>query len=343
MGVVAPTATDQLHEGLRAFLIAQYGASVKLSNLRRLSGGTSHETWAFDLCTSAHANENIRPLILRRDFLDDRLDLDLATEFALLQHLYAADVPVPEPIFCVHKNSPITTPFIISERLSGTDIRKQMAQNKAGARELGLTLTGIQARIHGLDWQKILGDVLPSPLPNAAVSEVSRWSRIATEYSKEPQPLLSAAIDWLSAHAPDDSPCVLVHGDFKANNLVFDPSGRVAVIDWELSHLGDPLEDLAFTMLWTSQYDLVGGMLAEEDYIAAYERASGSRVDRERLFFWRLFAQVKIAAIFLKGLSTKTGDDFVRPSLIMLGRAMPWIERRIAQLLRVALNERNAA
>ena len=163
------------------------------------------------------------------------------------------------------------------------------------------------------------------------------------ECSREPQPLLSAAIDWLGAHAPDDSPCALVHGDFKANNLVFDASGRIAVIDWELSHIGDPLEDLAFTMLWTSQYDLVGGMLSEQDYIAAYEHASGSRVDRERLFFWRLFAQVKIAAIFLKGLSTATGDDFVRPSLVMLGRAMPWVEQRIAELLRVALNERNAA
>ena len=343
MAAAAPTATDQLHKGLSAFLVAQYGALVKLSGLRRLTGGTSHETWAFDLCTSAHAKENIRPLILRRDFSDDRLDLDLATEFALLQRLYAAGVPVAEPIFCAHKNSPISTPFIISERLSGMDIRKQMAQNKDGARALGLSLTAIQARIHGLDWRNVLGDVLPPPSTNAAVSEVSRWSRIATECSRQPQPLLSAAIDWLGAHAPDDSPCTLVHGDFKANNLVFDSAGRVAVIDWELSHIGDPLEDLAFTMLWTSQYDLVGGMLSEEDYIAAYERASGSRVDRERLFFWRLFAQVKIAAIFLKGLRTETAEASIRPSLVMLGRAMPWIEQRIAQLLRVALNERNAA
>jgi aminoglycoside phosphotransferase (APT) family kinase protein len=343
MEVVAASATDQLHAGLSAFLAAQYGASVKLSGLRRLTGGTSHETWAFDLCTRSNAKENIRPMILRRDFSDDRLDLDLATEFALLQRLYAAGVPVAEPVFCEYKNSPISTPFIISERLSGMDIRKQMAQNNDGARALGLRLTAIQARIHRLDWQNTLGEVLPAPSPNAAAAEVLRWSKIATECSTELSPLLSAAINWLEAHAPDDSPFALVHGDFKANNLVFDPSGRVAVIDWELSHIGDPLEDLAFTMLWTSQYDLVGGMLSEADYLAAYEAASGSRVDSERLFFWRVFAQLKIAAIFLKGLRTDTVVSATRPSLVMLGRAMPWIEQRIAELLRTALNEWNAA
>jgi len=337
----APAASDRLHEGLSAYLVSRYGASVKVSGLRRLTGGTSHETWAFDLHTSAA--DSTRALILRRDFSDDRLDLDLATEFALLQRLFAAGLPVPEPVFCERENSPILTPFLISERLSGTDIRKQMAKDKQGAGELGLKLTAIQAGIHKLDWQRVLGDILPPPLPTAAAAEVSRWSRIANECSSTPKPLLSAAIDWLGAHAPKDSPCALVHGDFKANNLVFDPTGRVAVIDWELSHLGDPLEDLAFTMLWTSQYDLVGGMLSAEDYIAAYEHASGSLVDRDRLFFRQLFAQVKIAAIFLKGLRTETADAVARPSLVMLGRALPWVEQRIAELLRIALNERNAA
>ena len=338
---VAHAASDRLHDGLSAYLVSRYGASAKASGLRRLTGGTSHETWAFDLHTDT-SNE-LRPLILRRDFSSDRLDLDLATEFALLRSLFTAGVPVPEPFLCEHENSPIETPFIISERLSGTDIRKQMAKDKQGARELGLKLTAIQSNIHKLDWQQTLGNVLAPPLPTAAAAEVSRWSRIANECSRTPQPLLSAAIDWLGANAPHDSPCALVHGDFKANNLVFDPTGRVAVIDWELSHLGDPLEDLAFTMLWTSQYDLVGGMLSAEDYIAAYEHASGSRVDRDRLFFWQLFAQVKIAAIFLKGLQTETADSFARPSLVMLGRALPWVEQRIAELLRIALNERNAA
>jgi aminoglycoside phosphotransferase (APT) family kinase protein len=341
---VAPVASDRLHDGLSAYLVSRYGESAKVSGLRRLTGGTSHETWAFDLHTDASGNpQTSRSLILRRDFSGDQLDLDLATEFALLQRLFKAGIPVPEPVFCEHQNSPITTPFIISERLSGTDIRKQMAKSRDGARELGLKLTAIQASIHKLDWQQTLGDILPPPSPTASTVEVSRWSRIANKCSLSPQPLLSAAIDWLGANAPHDSPCALVHGDFKANNLVFDATGRVAVIDWELSHLGDPLEDLAFTMLWTSQYDLVGGMLSTEDYIAAYEQASGSPVDHDRLFFWQLFAQVKIAAIFLKGLQTETPDAFARPSLVMLGRALPWVEQRIAELLRIALNERNAA
>ena len=210
------------------------------------------------------------------------------------------------------------------------------------ARELGLELTGILARIHQLDWRRVLDGGNQTPR-DAANNQVERWSAIALETQQAPSPLLSAAVEWLRANIPEPARCTLVHGDFKANNLVFDAAGRVAVIDWELSHLGDPLEDLAFTMLWTSKYDLVGGMLSAEEFIEAYEAASGTAVDRERLFFWQMFAQVKIAAIFLKGISHGSEGQFPRPSLIQLGRALPWIEQRISELLREDLIEKVAA
>jgi aminoglycoside phosphotransferase (APT) family kinase protein len=333
---------DELHAGLSTFLAQRCGKPVSVTGLRRLTGGTSHETWAFELCIDSRLSSP-RSLILRRDFSKDLLDLDLATEFALLQRLYAAGVPVPEPLFCEHENSPLTTPFIISERFSGTDIRKQMARDGSGAKELALKLVAIQAQIHNVDWRRVLRGVLPPPDGDAIAIQMLRWSQIATECSRESQPLLSAAIDWLDAHPPGESLLTLVHGDFKTNNLVLDRSGRVAVIDWELSHIGDPLEDLAFTMLWTSQYDLVGGILSEEDYIAAYEAETGSRVDRERLFYWQMFSLVKIAAIFMKGMSATAANASIRPSLIMLDRAIPWVERRAATLLRFALTERQSA
>ncbi len=342
MHVPASPATERLCEGLTTYLVTTRGPSITVRELRRLTGGTSHETWAFDLYPDGRADQKPQAMILRRDFSQDHLDLTLATEFPLLKRLHAAGVPVPEPLYCESDSRWLGTAFIISERLAGADIRKRMATGSDGARELGLELAGILARIHRLDGRKLVAGLM-SAETDVAAEQVRRWSGIALEFVRSPSPLLLAAIDWLAAHTPNGNGCALVHGDFKANNLVFDSTGRVAVIDWELSHLGDPLEDLAFTMLWTSKYDLVGGMLSDQAFIKAYEQASGTTVDRERLFFWQMFAQVKIAAIFLKGIVTPNSAVFPRPSLVQLGRAMPWVEQRLAELLRRALNERAAA
>jgi aminoglycoside phosphotransferase (APT) family kinase protein len=338
MNAADVTAPQRLHEGLTAFLKARCGPAVSIRGLQRLTGGTSHETWAFDLHPDTGPHALPQGLVLRRDFSSERLDLDLASEFALLERLHAAGVPVPAPLHFENDPSLLGSAFIISERLAGADLRKRMAQGRDGAQALGLELAGILARVHQLDGRRVLQGLMPTP-PDAAAGQVRHWSRMALTCSRTPRPLLSVAVDWLAAHMPAHAGCALVHGDFKANNLVFDATGRVAVIDWELSHLGDPLEDLAFTMLWTSPHDLVGGMLSPQDFIAAYEQAIGAPVDRGHLFFWQVFAQVKLAAIFLKGMVAPERSAYPRPSLMQLGRALPWIEQRLGVLLRHASKE----
>ncbi|MCB1667386.1 MAG: phosphotransferase family protein [Porticoccaceae bacterium] len=319
-----------LRSGLEIFLSGERGCPVTVSGLKRLTGGTSHETWAFDL----HENNqsDVMPLVLRRDFSADVLDLELGTEFSLLQALYDDGIPVPRPLYCVQTESPIETPFMISERLDGKDIRKEMAANPERAVSLGERLTDIQASVHAIDWKLLIAKTNLKLPENPAAYQVDLWTKTLTDNLIEPEPMLSYAASWLECHLPHDVPLAMIHGDFKANNLLFDSNGRIAVIDWELAHVGDPYEDLAFTLLWTTRFDIVGGMLSREAYLHCYEKTTGQKVDPERLFYWQVFAWVKLAAIFLKGFCEDEANQSARPARIMLVRAIPWISVQLGKL-----------
>jgi aminoglycoside phosphotransferase (APT) family kinase protein len=298
---------------------------AQVTGLRRLAGGTGHETWAFDLCEDT--GQPTHSLVLRRNFEHGMLDGDPRIEFELLTALERAGIPVPRPWWCVTENSPLEQPFMIVERLPGTDIRKHLAAHPETDRaELGRRLVGLQARLHHLDWPTHLPS-LADPKPDAW-AELDRWSSSIEKATDDPGPLLVTALGWLHAHPSCPEHRCLVHADFKTNNLIFGADGAITVLDWELAHLGDPIEDLAWTMLWTTRFDLVGGLLTAEEYVAAYEAESGRSVDPAALRYWRLFALVKLAAIFLTGLSRG-----VTPTLLLMGRALHHIEAELGMLL----------
>ncbi|HEX4109371.1 MAG TPA: phosphotransferase family protein [Solirubrobacteraceae bacterium] len=316
---------DPLGAVLRDRLGETLGHEVDVRELRRLTGGASHETWACELVDGARTEK----LVVRRDIEDGLLEGDGAGEFALLRALHGIGLPVPRQWLHVPG-------LTVMERVPGTDARKVLAGPGHGLdpHALGLQLVDIQASLHGVDWHAHLaGTIAP------AEDEVARWARVLDGSRVEPEPVLDAALSWLTAHPPRATEPRLVHGDFKANNVLVSPDGRATVIDWEMAHLGDPVEDLAWTLLWAAEADLVGGMLERDEYLQAYERASGNAVDPEALFFWELFALVKLAAIFLTGV--RAGGAGL-PTLMMLGRATPVLERRILARLRSAL-ERDAA
>ena len=114
------------------------------------------------------------------------------------------------------------------------------------------------------------------------------------------------------------------------------------ILDWEMAHRGDPLEDLAWTLLWSTPHDIVGGLLNRAEYIAAYQAASGDAVDAARLAYWEIFACVKLAAIFIAGVRPSSDAHARRPMLVMLGRAVAVLEHDLAGRLRQALDGVNA-
>lgn len=335
MNAKADAAGDprEFASALRNFLRAQFAAQLDISDPRRLSGGASHETWAFDVKFADDSRPPL-PLILRRNFSHDLIDARLDSEFALLEALHRHGQPVPRPHAIAHDVTGMGTPFMLMERAAGLDLRKALAQ--AGTTHdrdaLARTLVEQQAAIHALPWRGALANILSAP-ENAAVNELERWVAVIEKLPRASSPLLAAAIAWLRTHLPPGRDLCLVHGDFKTNNLVLSGDGEVTILDWEMAHLGDPIEDLAWTMLWDTRDDLVGGLMPPADYLAAYAEASGAAVEPQRLQFWEIFSLVKLAAIFIAGITPARDGSTPRPMLVMLGRALPWIDARIAAQL----------
>jgi aminoglycoside phosphotransferase (APT) family kinase protein len=119
--------------------------------------------------------------------------------------------------------------------------------------------------------------------------------------------MIEVAFDWLEEHAPVTERIALVHGDYRAGNFLFDPNTNrtTAVLDWEMARLGDRHEDLGwtlariYTVVDTDGTELVCGLVPRDEFLRRYEELSGLPVDRERLFYYEVFNELKIAVIAL--------------------------------------------
>jgi aminoglycoside phosphotransferase (APT) family kinase protein len=315
--------TQDLAADLAGVLTEHLGRPVTISGLKRLAGGSSHETWGFDAMDDSL--EQI-PLVLRREFHSGMLDTDVAAEFGLLSTLFEAGVPVPRPWLFATTDSALGTPFMVMERAQGTDLRKDLARPDCDRDLMSLATQAVEviASIHAVPAGNLgLGAVW------GPKHEIAKWTAVIEAAKFELDPLLATALAWLKCHLPPSVPAVLVHADFMANNLLISPEGRLKVIDWELAHPGDPIEDLAWTMLWRTEWDIVGGLHTPESYVSAYTSLTGRQVAPEVLRFWRVFSLVKLWAMFLQGMTTEN----VRPQLRMLGRATVWLADQMAQEL----------
>jgi len=171
-------------------------------------------------------------------------------------------------------------------------------------------VAGALARLHAVDWRgrgfEFLG--VPAPGRGAAERELARWEQRIARAGFAPLPLLADALAWLRQSVPATDEITLVHGDFRLGNWLVEQRGDGAtllgVLDWEMVHLGDPLEDLAWCSceLWRGGTPWAGAMLPPEEFHAAYARASGREIDEGRMAFYRVLAVVKMIAIMLTGI-----------------------------------------
>ncbi|HEX7742368.1 MAG TPA: phosphotransferase, partial [Sphingobium sp.] len=136
-----------------------------------------------------------------------------------------------------------------------------------------------------------------SGVPSLWAAELAHWESILDENESMIDPVVRGAIRWLRANPPPPAAKpAIVHGDYRVGNFLFTPDGRIsAVLDWEMCHIGDPLEDIAWALnpMWS-----VERWFPAEEGIALWEQASGLSVDPAALDWWRLFAAVKACAIW---------------------------------------------
>jgi aminoglycoside phosphotransferase (APT) family kinase protein len=333
---------DDLSRRLVNFLQSSHGAeSVRIENLRLLTGGASRQTWSFDavIQESGGASRSL-PLVLRSD---PRRGLNLMsrdTEYALLRAAGEEDVPVPR----VHLmgDDSLDTPFFLMERVEGETIARRLLRDDAYAQtrdvmtaQLGRAL----AAIHRIPVDKHGLDALVAPPPGAdpAAHEVDRYEQTYRAITPDPHPTFELAFRWLRQHLPPPVEPAVVHGDFRIGNIIFGPDGLRAVLDWELAHIGDSMEDLGWLCVRSWRFgndDLaVGGIGAREELWRAYEAAGGAPVHPDHARFWEVFGNLRWGIITIT--QAKTFLDGFSPSveLAAIGRRTAETEWELLNLM----------
>lgn len=320
--------------GITGLIEANIGASanVEVANLRQIIGGNSSEIWSFDGCWTEDGVEREQALILRRASATDLVSGDRAAEFNLLKALERTPVPAPIVHWFDGDGRWLERPSMIMDKASGTAERELLsARNKHGLNlearvAIATRIAEALAQIHRIDVATLDLDRRAGE-SNPALDQLAFYDAEILKTEVEPMPQLRLASLWLHEHLPGPpARATLVHGDYRpANILVVD--GRLsAVLDWEFAHVGDPAEDLGWYL--TSYYaheHLIDGSWSADDFVAAYERALGSPIDRKAVRFWAVFCLYKLASMtmaaqsaFVNGDNNRMGsspDFIVRPLL----------------------------
>ncbi len=242
---------------------------------------------------------------------------DVAREHRVLTALASTSVPVPAVVGLCTDESVTGAPFYVMEHVDGLVVRDAGVAARLGPaqkRTAAESLVDVLAAIHRVDVDEVgLGDL--GRREGYIGRQLARWHRQVVTGRTRPTPLIDRVHALLSAQIPEQPVATLVHGDYKLENCIVDPAGRViAVLDWELCTLGDPLADLGLLMVYWSQPGeaidersrtaaaAAGGFPGRAELLDRYARATGR--DLSRIDYYIAFGYWKLAAI-LEGVYTR--------------------------------------
>lgn len=332
----------ELGEGLTRFLRARVGAEdgLEVRRVEQLSGGASRENWRVEAEWSENGGRVRRAFLLRRDPPAGLLETDRATEYAVLRAVGGTSVPVPKVYWVEQDAAWLERPFCIMEWLDGMSLWQLSQSPNFPQRREGIArqFARILAQIHALDWVALGLSSLGPPGGGlgAADVQIRWWEGVMRKELRRPEPILVEALLWLKRNKPEAKRVSLVHGDYRSGNCLYGEQGIVAALDWEMAHLGDPVEDLAWVCMkeW-AQGDLVNGLAPRERFLADYESAGGLRPAPGSLLFYEALANLKLAVIYLTG-----GSSFCegRTQDLLMARAsgrVPDLLREIVRLLQL--------
>lgn len=292
-------ATESPAGGLAQGLARTLGGRV--TRLRRLSGGASQETWAFSLEVDGGATTD---LILRRSppggHHRSSANAGLAAEAALIALAGRHGVPVPAIHQVLTPDDGLGSGFVM-QCLQGETLGRRIATDPAlaTAREtLAFQCGQTLARLHAIPAGQVPAE---AALRRAGPADELAHYRAWHQRHGTVRPVFQMAFRWLAERLPAD-PLVpaLVHGDFRNGNLMIDAQGLRGVLDWELAHVGDAMEDLGWLCVpsWRfGQFELpVGGFGTVDQLVAGYA-AAGGQADRDRIHWWTVMGALKWGVI----------------------------------------------
>jgi len=299
--MIAPPSLEKL----AALAPSLAPGGVGIASLRQLSGGASQELWSVVVQTpTGEAATVLRRAPSERGRSELAIPIEL--EAALMSAARKAGAPSPRVLYVLQPGDDLGAGFFM-EHVSGEALGHKIVRDAAfaGVRPMLARQCGeILARIHTLE--------RPDQLPHKPIAEII--DALDRQYQMEdwPRPVFELAMRWLRTNAPPDAAPTVVHGDFRNGNLLIGAEGVRAVLDWELAHAGDPMEDLGWICVNSWRFGAidkpVGGFGSRQDLFAGYEAASGVAVDPARVHFWEVLGTLRWGVICtMSGVALREG------------------------------------
>jgi aminoglycoside phosphotransferase (APT) family kinase protein len=310
---------------LRYLAVRVPGEDAPLA-VERIRGGHSNETF--------FVTRGEQEWVLRRPPRGPLLPTahDVGREFRVLSALCQTNVPVPRPVLMCDDPAVIGAPFYLMERVHGDVIRTQLPPpydvDEGARRGLGFELVDQLADLHAVDWQAVgLADF---GKPSGYLErQIRRWTGQLAASRTRPLPDLDAITEWLQANLPESGLGTIVHGDYRMDNVMYAPGAPariVAIFDWEMATLGDPLADLGYLLsFWREPSDAdaqlgddswrisrLPGFASRAELVARYAERTGRRM--EHVAFYVALAIWKLAIVlegsYKRHLAGTTDDPF---------------------------------
>ena len=323
---IARTPSDAIEEpfesALNRLISLLFPGVGEVTDLARLSGGASQETWSFAILEGSDR----RRLILRRaptGYRPSSASAGLATEARLMELAAESGVPSPRVLHVLRPENKLGDGFLM-DYVPGESIPRKILRDVAFSEvrpKLAFELGQILARIHAMPRSGL--DTLRESTVHGTIADLYG----SYKADQCPRPVFEFAFRWLNDKIPAAPEIVtLVHGDFRNGNLIVGPDGVRAVLDWELAHFGDPMEDLGWLCVNSWRFGTidrpVGGFGDLAELIAGYENAGGRTVDPQRVIFWQTLGTLRWGIICLGMLARyESGQDRSIERLMIARRA----------------------
>jgi aminoglycoside phosphotransferase (APT) family kinase protein len=280
--------------GLADRLAALMGGRVTIADLKQVSGGNARRAWSFDAVSD---DMTVQPCILLAQVAGKHVESDTSAEYRILKAMTGHDLCTPAALALDAEGTITGSPALVLERIEGQTSAVEFLKLDT---ETGRTATEALAKaiagVHTFDWATA-GLTARNPL-----DEILLWESRFLIHRLEPLPALEHLFNWLKAHIPTPSRLSLIHGDLRPGNFLFEGSKINALLDWEMAHVGDPAEDLAwvYRALWSPER-----FMSLEQFAAAH----GLGIARQNILYYRIFSEVKFATISVSAAASFARAD----------------------------------
>ena len=315
--------------------------NIAISNFEKMVGGSSRETLCFNAEWTEGGRRTESSLVIRRDPVASILECDRDVEFRLMQSLESTPIPSPKMHWVEQDEKWLERPFMIMERLPGIchpgRVGLLAPEDPALRAKIADQFVQILSHIHTTDWKALGLSFLgcPDTGTDCASRAIEKWEKVIDEQKLEPRLVLTEGLLWLKNNKPETERITLVHGDFKQDNFLYEGEELTAMLDWEMAHLGDPMEDLGWACMWCWRGGdpLVCGLMDKEEFFQRYQELSGIEVDRQKVFFYQVLGCIKFSAIMLTAGRAFYEGKSLNAAHAVMGTFQLGMENEMARLL----------